>query len=110
MKESTGNAENTARLSEALQAHVWPDIAMKSDGSDKAANAPLRTAHAQTMPLSDGGKIFDEDEQESDPGGESFEELFAKFADMKGKAYNAGILYRSVILFLLISACTAFAR
>lgn len=83
--EHTPETTGTARLAEALQAHVWPHITMKSDSVHKAA------ASSQSLTkelLSEDEKLLAEGcAQEQDPGGESFEELFAKFADMKGTSY-----------------------
>lgn len=82
--EHTPETTGTARLAEALQAHVWPHITMKSDSVHKAA------ASSQSLTkelLSEDEKLLAEGcAQEQDPGGESFEELFAKFADMKAHA------------------------
>ncbi len=76
----------TARLVEALEAHVWPDITMKSAGTK---HAPKRLATADEKPatilLSENDKLLAEGlNGEKDEGDESFEELFAKFAEMKG--------------------------
>ena len=79
----------SARLAEALEAHVWPDMLMKSGG--KAP--PKEPLHEVT--LSDKvstQKMLPEDdvllaeglEGEKDNGNDTFEGLFAKFADMKG--------------------------
>jgi hypothetical protein len=77
----------TARLAEALQAHVWPDITLKC-GDAPVSSIPF----AKTLP-SPSKELISEDDRllsegldgKQDPGGESFEQLFAKFADMKGK-------------------------
>lgn len=77
-----GESSGAARLAEALQAHVWPQMTMKSGGVGKSAEA----AQALTKQLlSEDEKMLSEGlDEEKDLGGESFEELFAKFADMKG--------------------------
>ena len=71
----------TARLVEALQAHVWPDIAMKSSGGTETTQTLTKDLLSEDERLLSKG--FD---RGKDPEGESFEELFAKFADMKGKS------------------------
>lgn len=64
----------TARLAEALQAHIWPQITMKSNNGMKS-NA---SDDANTKKLSENEKLLAEEQD--------FEELFAKFADMKAHA------------------------
>lgn len=67
----------SVRLAEALQAHIWPHITMKSGNLTTAAAAA-------------SNKLLPESEQSlagldsQDPEGESFEDLFSKFAEMKG--------------------------
>lgn len=76
----------TARLAEALQAYTWPEMTMRS-----------KTSSEQHPPLSaestDAPEFYNSTEEKmlaegldpaQDPDGESFEQLFAKFADMKG--------------------------
>lgn len=80
--ENTG----TVRLAEALQAHVWPQITMKSGGSVAPSHKAATCPHSLTKELlSEDERLLAEGcDEEQDPGGGSFEELFAKFADMKG--------------------------
>lgn len=80
-RDSTG----TARLAEALQAHVWPHMTMKSGtiGTSLKDTASVQALTKQF--LSEDEKLLaGEVGEEQDPGGNSFEELFAKFTDMKG--------------------------
>ena len=81
----------TARLAEALEAHIWPDITMKSSSIQQAPKldtAPLNTTtdEKSTKMLSENEKLLAEgQDREKEDGDESFEELFARFAEMKSK-------------------------
>lgn len=68
------------RLSEALQAHVWPDMSLKSDETSSVSSNLAAMSSEEQKLLAEG---FNEGE---DPGGENFEQLFAKFAEMKEHA------------------------
>lgn len=85
-EEVHGEIRGAARLAEALQAHVWPQMTMKSGGVGMSAGGVGMSAEA-THTLTK--ELLSEDEKMLSEGldeekGESFEELFAKFADMKG--------------------------
>ena len=93
-KETTG----AARLAEALEAHVWPDITMKSSGSGHAEEKVppvVPSASADKVPpnvdkltkqfLNENEKLLAEGlGEDKDDGNETFEDLFARFAEMKG--------------------------
>ena len=96
----------TARLSEALQAHVWPQMEMKYGNQNM-----LPTAQATSLTkelLSDSEKLLAEGfDQGQDPGGASFEELFAKFADMKGiDAMSSAAVIGQGLAYLQQAACS----
>lgn len=98
MEEDAENeTKGTERLAEALQAHVWPTLHMKNSGGvglpeslssrpEQVEQSPHCPGPANTNALSEEGELLATGiDGEQDPGGESFEQLFAKFADMKGR-------------------------
>lgn len=102
-EEEEAEEGGIARLAEALQAHVWPVMTMKHNGNSHVQEQPAVVPDTSTGCSSKGAslestmsaKLSEVEETlaagvdgEQDPGGESFEQLFAKFADMKGKQHN----------------------
>lgn len=73
-----GEESGSVRLAEALQAHVWPHITMKSGDLTTTASNILLPKSEQSLSGLDS----------QDPEGESFEDLFSKFAEMKGTKRN----------------------
>ncbi|XP_003386822.1 PREDICTED: alpha- and gamma-adaptin-binding protein p34-like [Amphimedon queenslandica] len=87
--------EGISRISEALQAHMWPQITLKGSSNKAAAvsdhkEAPTTNSNEPEPPLPEGVVIPDflssMNAAEPDPGGESFEELFERFASMRAHA------------------------
>ena len=87
------------RLSDVLQAHSWPQLTLVSP--PKVSVKDTATGPAATAPASDKSKLEDRESDyksmeeqllaeglDQDPGGESFENLFSRFAAMKGKEYK----------------------
>lgn len=85
----------SARLAEALEAHMWPDVTMKStphvsevdiSKATKLSSMPEVDTTATTTILPENEKLLAEGEDgEKDGDGETFEEMFARFAEMKGE-------------------------
>ena len=114
----------TRRLAEALQAHMWPEMVMRSTTSScepqpdqksplTAASANLTTPpdqmynSAQEEVLAEGGA------DSQDPDGESFEHLFARLADMKGiDCHTMHTVLRGQLLFhtCLGTLCVQFTQ
>lgn len=69
-----GEKASIDRLAEALQAHVWPELIMLSSKCNDSALAARSTE--DMLPVE--GLSTEGD------GEEHFEQLFAKFASMKG--------------------------
>ena len=92
----------TARLAEALQAHMWPDISFNlketTAPSPETAEAPPTSPPPVVTTTTTGtaapaAPCYNSAEEKllaegldpsKDPGGETFEQLFSRFADMKG--------------------------
>lgn len=74
-----------ARLAEALQAHVWPHITMKSSGNTTSADTcNCKSNLGKDWMSADDMLLAQGLDGETDEGEETFEQLFAKFSEMKG--------------------------
>ena len=82
---SKGNTMGVARLAEALHAHVWPTMSMKPCGQSDIHATKDMSAEEQLLAVG-------LDAAEQDPGGESFEKMFAKFTEMKGNKFQYNYL------------------
>jgi hypothetical protein len=82
--------EGVPRISQALQAHTWPQMTL-NNGDDKNIDVQTETKSGAAMGSTDVKLpqdllLNDMEGIDPDPGDETFEELFGRFADMKAHA------------------------